>query len=253
MRVKTMRRVLVIGAAAAVAATVAVAGLSRGCGHGGSGAAATATTPATGLLVTTRAAWGVPDRPVRVVAFNVYWHQRGVDRVAASIALLRPDIVLLSEVPPADLPRLATKLGLVDERAQLHFASSRSASERGKPATGIISRFPLLDARPIPNLGGRELGVMGEVAVGEKRFCVAAIHLTPTLKPTPQEFGFTESHRANEMAALLREWESRGSRNAPPLIVGGDFNQLAQGPNYETMTYQLDDALIWIETRPATR
>ena len=62
--------------------------------------------------------------------------------------------------------------------------------------------------------------------------------MTPTLKLT--DLSNADGHRATELAALLRDWESRGR---PPMIVGGDFNQLASGPNYRTMTRSFNDAL----------
>src|SRR5688572_27055794 len=113
MRVSKVRRVLLVLCAALVVAIGAFV-LSKGCSRGGDAAVSTAgdaTTHATSTA-TTQAAWGVPDRPIRVIAYNVYWHQRGVDRVAASIRQLEPDVVLLSEIPPNDLPALAAKLKL---------------------------------------------------------------------------------------------------------------------------------------------
>jgi endonuclease/exonuclease/phosphatase family metal-dependent hydrolase len=181
-------------------------------------------------------------RPVCVVAYNVYWHQHGLDAVAATLAALRPDIVLLSEVPPRDVPALAQKLNLRGPDDQLNFyVTPNNPNEWALPSTAIISRFPLRDSHPIPNPGGRDFAVMAELFVDGKKFAVTAVHLTATRKITPAALGEADRERAKELAALHREWEARGK---PSMIVGGDFNQLSSGKNYRTMTADFSDALV---------
>jgi endonuclease/exonuclease/phosphatase family metal-dependent hydrolase len=180
-------------------------------------------------------AWGVPNRPLRIVSYNVYWHQRGIDRVSETVKLLSPDIVMLAEVPPKDVPSLAQKIGL-----EHFYVTPNNPNEWAKPSTAILSRFSLENAHPIPNPGGRDFAVMAETTIDGKRFAVVAVHLSATLSMSPIAFHKSENDRAKELAALTKEWEARGK---PPMIVGGDFNQLAQGRNYGAMTHSWNDTL----------
>src|SRR5687767_2855027 len=61
------------------------------------------------------------DAPLRVIAYNVYWHQHGIDKVAQTIKDQRPDVILLSEVPPNDVHELAKKLALRGPDGELNF------------------------------------------------------------------------------------------------------------------------------------
>jgi endonuclease/exonuclease/phosphatase (EEP) superfamily protein YafD len=180
-------------------------------------------------------AWGMPDRPLRLVAYNVYWHQRGIDRVAETIRSLQPDLVLLAEVPPRDVPALANAISL-----PYFYATPNNPNDWSKPATAIISRFPLFNAHPVPNPGGRDFAVSADVIVDGRKFTAIAVHMTATLSISPLELHRSDQDRADETAALMREYEARGR---PPMIIGGDFNQLASGSNYRAMTAQFEDVL----------
>jgi endonuclease/exonuclease/phosphatase (EEP) superfamily protein YafD len=202
-----------------------------GCGDGSS-----TTPPTTAPGSAPAAVWGVPDRSIRIVAYNVQWHQASVERVAEVVNKLKPDVALLSEVPPRDAGKLADAIGF-----SYRYVTPTNDNDWGKPATAVFSRFPLENGRVIENPGGsREPGVMVEAIADGKRFCLAAVHLTPTLSPRPQQVRWTEGHRAAEISALRKEWQRRGS---PPMVVGGDFNQVPLGPNYAAMTQSWSDAL----------
>lgn len=183
--------------------------------------------------------WAAPDRAVRIVEYNVQWNQAGVEKVAATIKQAHPDIVLLSEVPPRDVEAMARQVGLADSGLNV-YVTPNNPGDWSLPSTAILSRFPITNARPIPNPGGRDFGVMGEITVDRARFCVAAVHLTAPRKASFQELSSSDKQRAIELGALMSEWQSRGN---PPLIVGGDFNQIEFGWNYDAMTKSFTDAL----------
>jgi endonuclease/exonuclease/phosphatase family metal-dependent hydrolase len=181
------------------------------------------------------------EKRLRVVAYNVYWHQHGIDKVAETILSQRPDVVLLSEVPPRDVPPLAQKLNLRGPDGELHYyVTPNNPNEWALPSTAIISRLPLQNSHPIPNPGGRDFAVMSDLTFADKRVAIAAIHCTATRKITPGAMKEADAARAQEIAALQREWTDRGK---PPLIGGGDFNQLASGSNYRAMKEHFTDAL----------
>ena len=56
--------------------------------------------------------WGVPDRPLRFVSYNILHNQRGIDKVADEINARKPDFVLLQEVESRDPIDLAERLGM---------------------------------------------------------------------------------------------------------------------------------------------
>src|SRR3954467_15159181 len=60
--------------------------------------------------------WAAPSHPIRVVAYNVRWNQAGMERIVGAIRDVHPDVVLLAEVPPADLKRMAELLGEAEKR-----------------------------------------------------------------------------------------------------------------------------------------
>ena len=84
---------------------------------------------------------------------------------------------------------------------------------------------------------------------GDVRFQVACVHLSATHKLDPQHVRDSYAARYREFAHLLNEWRERGR---PPLIVGGDFNQLPAGDNYRLMTEELTDVLAAKEQTEAT-
>src|SRR6185369_2293880 len=57
------------------------------------------------------AVFGVPDRKLRFVSYNILHNQLGLDAVVAQIKKLEPDFVLLQEVESRDLIDLAQGLG----------------------------------------------------------------------------------------------------------------------------------------------
>src|SRR5436190_315107 len=60
--------------------------------------------------------WAAPSHPIRVVVYNVQWNQVGMERIVGAIRDVHPDVVLLAEVPPADLRRMAELLGEAEKR-----------------------------------------------------------------------------------------------------------------------------------------
>jgi endonuclease/exonuclease/phosphatase family metal-dependent hydrolase len=186
-------------------------------------------------------AWGAPDRPLRVVSYNILHGERGLDRVADDVRKLEPDIVLLQEVESRDLPALAAALGMQQHYHPTHyFRSENLAGRRSTWGNAIFSKVPLYDAGSIPSPGGGSFGVWAVAVVDGKKFLVAGVHLSATWNANPAHIKQSGEYRYKELTNLVTAWRDRGS---PPIVVGGDFNQIPLGNNYHVMTEHWTDAL----------
>jgi endonuclease/exonuclease/phosphatase (EEP) superfamily protein YafD len=175
---------------------------------------------------------GVPQRPLRVVSYNVHHNQRGRDATVAAIASLRPALVLLQEVPESDFEAMARALGMRGTfHPHLHIAGEGLA---------VLSSYPVVDVGPIRAPHGRTVAVVADVALDGALVRAASVHLEATREATLDNVLWTETMRGEQLNAILKAWADGGS---PPLLVGGDFNQPPLGPNYRRMTASLTDLL----------
>jgi len=182
------------------------------------------------------AAWGVPDRPVRVVSYNILHNQRGMNGVIEEIRRLQPDFVLLQEVEREHLSTMTRELGSLP--AVYH--ASENLAGRASWGNAILSGHRLYEAKSIPNPGGGSFGVWGTAVVDGKKFRIACVHLSATYKVDLKHFEESAVNRYKELTNLVKAWEDAGR---PPIIIGGDFNQLAIHNNYELMTRHWNDGL----------
>ena len=183
------------------------------------------------------AVWSPPERPVKFVSYNILHNQRGMARVIDEIRRLGPDFVLLQEVERRDLTTMSQALGRFPA---IYHASENLAGGRASWGNAIVSRHPLYDAGSIPNPGGGSFGVWATAVVGGRKFVVASVHLSATWNANPAHLVESSNNRWKELSALTRAWRDAGS---PPIVVGGDFNQLAIHNNYALMTRDWTDAL----------
>jgi endonuclease/exonuclease/phosphatase family metal-dependent hydrolase len=188
-----------------------------------------------------RAVFGAPDRPVRIVSFNILHNQRGIDNVVADIKAFEPDILLLQEVESRDVIGLAERLGMRRQHhPRMYERSVNLAGPRASWANLILSKVPVYEAGSIPNPGGGSFGVWGTAVVGDRKFIVANVHLSATWNANPKHLQESGVNRHKELTSLFDAWKRRGS---PPIVVGGDFNQIPMGNNYALMEMNLTDAL----------
>jgi endonuclease/exonuclease/phosphatase family metal-dependent hydrolase len=104
----------------------------------------------------------------------------------------------------------------------------------------LLSRHPLYDVKAIRTPDRGVFGIWAVTVIDGKRFAVAAVHLSATMKVDPKHAIETERVRFGQIGCLMDFWRAQGS---PPLIVAGDFNQLPFGPNYARMTADFTDGL----------
>jgi endonuclease/exonuclease/phosphatase family metal-dependent hydrolase len=180
------------------------------------------------------ASFGVPGRELRFVSYNVLHNQRGLENIVSEIKALAPDFVLLQEVESRDLIELTRALNM----QQHHHPNlyQRSVNLDGPKSTWgnfILSKHPIYDAGSIPNPGGGSFGVWATAVVDGKKFVVANVHLSATWNANPVHIKQSGQNRYVELSNLANAWRERGS---PPIVIGGDFNQVPMGNNWHVMT-----------------
>jgi endonuclease/exonuclease/phosphatase family metal-dependent hydrolase len=181
--------------------------------------------------------WGAPEKAIRVVSYNILHNQRGMKGVLDEIRKQRPDFVFLQEVENGDLSQMTDAL---ETLPAAYRASTNLAGIGATWGNAILSRHPLSDVESIPNPGGGSFGVWATAVVDGTKFKVACVHLSATWKANPHHLIESSNNRWKELSNLVKGWEDAGSR---PMVVGGDFNQLALHNNYSLMTRHWRDAL----------
>ena len=174
-------------------------------------------------------AWDGP-RQVRFVSYNIYKCNHGRDAVKDEIRRLRPDFLFVQELLVADSESFPKELGM---RSVFH-------RHRNFPNEGIaiLTNYPLNDVRRLFDEDGRAFAILARTEVDGRRFMVACVHLRAMMKAG--EIFSADKTRQRELASLIAAWREAGS---PPMIVGGDFNQIPSGANYHAMTCSFSDAL----------
>ena len=161
-----------------------------------------------------------PD--LRVASYNVD-PEPGLAHVGELVARVQPDVLLVQEVLPAARDEL---LAQVPSLPYHDFAPVNSAAPGGG-GTAVLSRLPIVAARPIAGLpvGSRPVNIV-TVATDAGPVQVASLHLTsPCSDCTDDPPRITEQGLAAEAVTRRAEAE-RIAAALPdgPLVVGGDLN-----------------------------
>ena len=183
---------------------------------------------------------GVPDRPLRFAAYNVYHNYRGMEGTVAALQQIHPppDFILLSEVDREHVAPMAEALGMrYSFFPLLGYVGGRPAW----PDVALLSRHRLYDGRALyTDDDGHTFGLMAFAVVDNRRFAIAGVHLWPTFGVDPRHVVETAQRRSKQVEVIRAAWRETGQ---PPLVVGGDFNQPAVGENYALMTRDFNDSL----------
>lgn len=190
----------------------------------------------------------------RIMTYNVH-RCVGVDgrldvgRVAAVIAQSRPDIVALQELDVCR-PRtgavdqahaIAQKLGMY-----FHFHAAMEVEEE-RYGDAILTAAPhtVVKAGALPTLPIRGLEPRGalwlELELEGRKLQVLNTHLG--LVPHEQ--------RAQAQALVGQDWTGSRAKDAPPLVVVGDFNATPYARAYRTLAAKLTDARRHLESSRA--
>ena len=182
---------------------------------------------------------------LRVVAYNVACGQWATpERIAQELKVLKPDIVLLSEVPKANRgkkvkdwsQRLADALGL----DHIHVGTVSSAGHKspnwGEPTgnyggkfKSILSRTPLTEGKDISVEGSgwkRASAVRVETEIDGRKFALYSLHLPGFAhhKRQPVELSAWEGSKHKALADHIN-----AEKESYDVIVGGDFNEWTEG------------------------
>lgn len=171
---------------------------------------------------------------IRVLEFNTHRSYGGIGTLAAEIAAVDPDIVLLQEID-----RFKASTGNIDQAAYFAEAldmfyafGANVTSGNGEYGVAILSRFKILDTQNylLPNgPGGEQRGLLGVgVEIGGQEVRVYNTHLQNKLP------GLREA-QARHVAGIL-------AREENPVILGGDMNATINTPTLAPLTNLLIDA-----------
>lgn len=169
-----------------------------------------------------------PD--LRVASYNTYVGAPTVASVVALVDETAPDVLLLQEVFPPREVKLAVSLGE-------QYPHRRSVQSRGVGGVMVLSRFPIVETRPVSLAarGTRETAVV-VLDVDGQPLQVVPLHLTspcPRCGASMTERLEAEGHRRPaELASVLRALDPR-----VPAVLGGDFNSTERSEPYRLLTH----------------
>ena len=185
---------------------------------------------------TTALAWPWVQQPEKTAAqgprftlmtFNVYYHNKQLNRVAELVRETNPDIVILQEVIPRVRPGLDAVASQYPYRVECW-------QEQWCDAL-VLSRFPLTDIRgtlPAPNFR-RPTGAV-EVAIKDRKLTLFPTHLS---LPYPLNGRDAQTGEIKEVVEAL-------AGITGPRILAGDFNASAWGATMTRARTQLSMTLL---------
>ena len=182
---------------------------------------------------------------IRVVAYNVACGQWATpERIAQELKVLKPDIVLLSEVPKANRgkkvkdwsQRLADALDLDHVHVGAVSSAGHKSPKWGDPTgnyggkfKSILSRTPLTEGKDISVEGSgwkRASAVRVETEIDGRKFALYSLHLPGFAhhKRQPVELSAWEGSKHKALADHIN-----AEKESYDVIVGGDFNEWTEG------------------------
>jgi hypothetical protein len=168
------------------------------------------------------AKFALPSRTIRVVSLDAKNAQ--LDRALDAINSIKPDIVLLQNVPTSEVGRIGEALHMSRAEQSDGDVFYPAQNFEGPAATfgnAIYSRFPLFEGRSIPNRGG-SFGVWAVAVIGDAKIMVASVRTTDASSSVLGTQDAKQS-RASELSMFVRAHDELG---APPMIIGGVFGEM---------------------------
>ena len=181
----------------------------------------------------------MPDRPVKIAAWNVLSLERGEQGVIDLLKQQGADVIMLSEVQDTQVQRLAEATGLHATFVEmLHSPEPMVHADASARGCLLLTRWPMVNVTPLGHATGGKYGVRADVIADGNRFTVAVVHLSATWKFSLSHLEESAVARWKEIEHLMNDWRDRGQ---PPMIVAGDFNNLPVGDNYYNLTQTWTD------------
>ena len=182
---------------------------------------------------------------IRVVAYNVACGQWATpERIAQELKVLKPDIVLLSEVPKANRGkkvkdwshRLADALDLDHVHVGTVSSAGHKSPNWGDPTGNYGGKFKSILSRT-PLTGGKDISVEGsgwkrasavrvETEIDGRKFALYSLHLPGFAhhKRQPVELSAWKGSKHKALADHIN-----AEKESYDVIVGGDFNEWTEG------------------------
>ncbi|MCK9878776.1 endonuclease/exonuclease/phosphatase family protein [Frankia sp. Ag45/Mut15] len=171
-------------------------------------------------LIAVHAFWTVPEllpghaenaasgsARIRVMSANLRYDNAHADRLGAQIQSANPDVLVLLELTPLTLAKVASTGALRP------YTYHEVRATKGAFGAGIYSRFPLRDAAA-PTVGDG-MSLRATVQVDEnRRFVMYAVH---TISPTSSTY-------TTRWRTQLTELRHEARTATLPVIMAGDFN-----------------------------
>ena len=165
----------------------------------------------------------LPENTLKLMSFNVFQRNTGVEAIVGIIAEQEPDILALQELTPEVSDQLVSSL---EEEFPYHTLDIQ-ADVVGQ---GILSRFPIQQLSDLPDYNYQSAIV--ETPSGSIR--IFNIH-TPTLFPT------TWDRDRKVQRSFIEEFMSEVKLFEEPVVLLGDFNTTPHSENYTILTADLSD------------
>lgn len=159
------------------------------------------------------------NRQIRVMSYNVLYHNDDPAAMARTIRQAQPDIVLLQELLPDMAQALPAELA--DLYPELYFAYEPTVVQ------GVISRYPL-ESTGLEYLAGRTQKVAAHTPYGP-------VQLWNTHPSQPLPYWPLQRQQIALLARQIAAVEG-------PLIVGGDFNTTSHAETYRMVNRHLANA-----------
>ena len=148
--------------------------------------------------------YGIPDRPLRIVCYDLRRQPPHIDPMIAAVQRLNPDYLLVVDIEEDDAVQLAELMGMQQSfHPQLYQRSQNIAGKQATWGNCILSRYPLYEGSAIAGKAG-VFGTWAISVVDGRAFVVGCCH-----------FAGGDGSTA-EWDALRQAWIARGS---PPIIV----------------------------------
>ena len=188
---------------------------------------------------------------LRVVAYNVACGQWATpERIAEELKALKPDIVLLSEVPKANRGkkvkdwsrRMADALSLDHVHVGVVSSAGHKSPKWGDPTGNYGGKFKSILSRT-PLTGGKDISVEGsgwkrasafrvETEINGRKLALYSLHLPGFAhhKRQPTELTAWKGSKHKALADHIN-----AEKESYDVIVGGDFNEWTEGLVMQSM------------------
>jgi endonuclease/exonuclease/phosphatase (EEP) superfamily protein YafD len=181
-----------------------------------------------------------PQATFNVMSFNILWSNENYAQIAQAIAAANADIVGLQEVRPPNTAALTAAL------PDYPYSTFHQADLYH--TVGLISRFPIVSTRPLPD-PPLERGLEVVVDINGQLLSVIVAHLAPNNMPLfpLSEFAAQTKDRYTRRAAEVETLKQEIQNRRYPTVVVCDCNMTDTSQTYAELQPILADSFREVE------